>query len=301
MNRRQFLQSSFAGLAAFRIEAAEAPRVNFPRDPRARLAVASYPFRQFLNAKTGNMTLLDFPKMVVERFGVSGIEPLDQHFASTDAAYLGKFREALLSAKAHVVNIPVGRLHGSFYDADADKRKITIAAARNWVDVAVAIGSPSIRTHVSGPTPQDSTLAAESLKQVADYGAEKNVVIHLENDSPKTEEAFFLLDIIAKANTPWLRALPDFGNSKILERGDGYETKALTAMFQHAYGISHVKDTLLDNKKLYQVDVTKIFAIAKASGYRGYYSIEFDADGDPYEPTRRLIEESLHALSESKA
>ena len=39
-----------------------------------------------------------------------------------------------------------------------------------------------------------------------------------------------------------------------------------------------------------------MFAIAKKSGYRGYYSMEFDADADPVEPTRKLIAATLKAL-----
>jgi hypothetical protein len=39
------------------------------------------------------------------------------------------------------------------------------------------------------------------------------------------------------------------------------------------------------------------FAILKASGYRGYCSMEFDAPGDPYAPTAQLIAQTLQFLS----
>lgn len=303
MNRRQFLQTSLAGFTgvsvALRLNAASAPGVSFPTDPRSRLAVASYPFRKSMG-RHGSMTLLDFPKFVVEKYNVPGIEPLDEHFASLDAAYLEKFRRALDDAKTHVVNIPVGRVHGSFYDPDAARRKVAVETAKKWVDVAAAIGSPSIRNHIQGGKgfQPDSTLAAEALKQVADYGAEKNVVVHLENDDSRTEEAFFLVDVIDKANTPWLRALPDFCNSMLLGKGEDYNYKAMTALFQRAYGISHVKDSEEgDHKKMFHVDMAKTFAIAKAANYRGYFSMEFDADADPFAPTKELVETSLKLLS----
>lgn len=284
--------------AAAALQAANRPAIDFPTEPRARLAVASYPFRKFFE-KTRTLTLLDFPKFVAERYHVHGIEPLDGHFVSLDEAYLEKFRGALDDAKSHVVNIPVGRFHGSFYDADAATRGIAVTNAKKWVDAAATLHSPSIRCHIQSAknSPPDAARAADSLKRIADYGAEKNVVVHLENDDMRTEEAFFLIDVIEQAGTPWLRALPDFCNSMLLDRGEDYNYKALTALFHHAYGISHVKDSEQGGKTMYHVDLARIFAVAKAASYHGYFSMEFDADADPYEPTAKLVEDSLRLLS----
>ena len=129
----------------------------------------------------------------------------------------------------------------------------------------------------------DAQRTAESLKQVASYGAAKNVVITLENDDPRSEDAFFIVDVIKKANTPFLRALPDFCNSMIERNDEKFNYDAVTAMFQHAYNISHVKDSEVDGTKVYRVDVAKTFAIAKAAGYRGYYSMEWEGATDPFD------------------
>jgi sugar phosphate isomerase/epimerase len=261
--------------------------------------VASYPFRKDVDPRKGKMKLVDFPKMVVERFQVKGIEPLDEHFPSTDAGYLDEFRKALAATGTHVVNIPVGRLHGSFYDPDEARRNTAIENAKHWVDVAVAIGSPGIRVHVQavrGMKP-DVDLAAGSLKKVADYGRQKNIVINLENDDPATEDAFYLVDVMDRAKTPWLRGLPDFCNSMLLSKGEDYNYRAVTAMFQHALTISHVKEIETDSGKVYRVDLDKTFSIAKQAGYKGYFSIEWDSDGDPYEGTTHLIAGALKALA----
>ena len=109
MRRRDFLGAA-ALIPALRAQVM--PRADFPKDPRARISVASYPFRRMLDPKRGKMTLLEFPKFVVETYDVRGIEPLDEHFVSTEPKYLAKFRAALKAAGAHVVNIPVGRLEG---------------------------------------------------------------------------------------------------------------------------------------------------------------------------------------------
>lgn len=217
MNRRQFFSVPFwiIGSATLRgSSAAVAPHIDFPTGAREGIAVASYPFRKFLDSHKGKLTLLEFPKVIADRYGISGIEPLDEHFASTTEAYLTKFNSALAQSKAHVVNIPVG-LGGSLYDPDEAKRTRTINKAMHWIDVAAFLASPSIRPHLQGTkhVKTDVRVAAESLRILGEYGATKKVVVHLENDSPTTEDAFLLADIISKANTPWVRALPDFGNS----------------------------------------------------------------------------------------
>ncbi|MFI5183111.1 MAG: sugar phosphate isomerase/epimerase family protein [Vicinamibacteria bacterium] len=302
MNRRHFVQTSVLGLGAAmtlrRVGAADLPDVHFPTEPRARLAVASYPFRQFVDPKKGTLPLLDFPRMVADRYGVPGIEPLSRHFPGTDAAYLGKLRAVLGKLDMHVVDIPV-EVHGSFYDPDPARRAVAVSGAKHWVDVAEALASPSIRTHIEGRkgTKPDASLAAQSLGTVADYGAAKGVVIHLENDDPETEEAFFIVDVITRAAHPWLRGLPDFCNSMLLGKGEDYNYKAMAAMFEHAYGISHVKDSEVDGKKIFRVDVARTFAIAKAAGYRGYFSMEWEGATEPYAGTQSLIDASLKALA----
>ncbi len=244
------------------------------------------------------MTLLEFPKMVVDRFHVHGVEPLDRHFASTDPAYLAQFREAVRAAGAHVVNIPIGQTDSGFYHPDAVKRTASIAHAKHWIDVAVAIQSPSIRAHIEpvhGVQP-DLERAASALAEVAAYARGKGIIVNLENDDKISEDAFFVVNIIDRVKSPWLRALPDFGNSKILNKGDDYNYRAVTAMFQHACNISHVKEVETDDGTLYRVDLAKTFAIAKQARYSGYFSIEWDSDGDPYQGTQHLIDSSIQLL-----
>jgi sugar phosphate isomerase/epimerase len=196
------------------------------------------------------------------------------------------------------VNIAVST-EQSFYDADPAARDEAIAFSKKWVDAAVAVGSPSIRSHIRGAknSSPDVQRTAGSLQQVAKYAAEKNVVVHLENDDLVSEDAFFIVKVVEAVNHPYLRALPDFANSAM--GGDAqFNERALQAMFQHAYGICHIKDGETDDQgKLIGIDLKRAFDILKASGYRGYCSMEFDQPGDPYAATAKLIEQSLKYLS----
>src|ERR1700736_6959949 len=81
----------------------------------------------------------------------------------------------------------------------------------------------------------------DTLIRVAEHGAKKNVVVHLENDDAMSEDPFFIVQVIEKVNSPWLRALPDFGNT-LNTHDDDYNYVVIEAVFARAYGISRVKD-----------------------------------------------------------
>lgn len=232
--------------------------------------------------------------MVAKRFGVYNINPLGDHLASTDAVYLDAFRKAVADAKSHLVDLGLGGR--DFSDASSSVRDEAIAYGRKWIDIARILESPSVRQHLrlaKGANPSVEQAAA-SLGKLAEYGAKQNVIVNLENDSPGAEDPFFIVDVVSKVNHPYLRALPDFGNS-IRGHDAGYNRKAVNAMFQHAYNMSHVKDKLVEKDGHADVvDVAGMFAVARANSYRGYFSMEFDtAAGDPFQGTNELIAQSL--------
>ncbi len=282
------------------------PHVNFPTEPRERMAVAAWPFRAYIIAPTNTdrdpkvpgMDLKDFAAYVVEKFNVHGIEPYNLHFASVKPEYLASFRDALKKSGVRAVNIAVDQ-EKSFYDADRATRGEAVAYAKQWVDVAVSISSPNIRTNMApaANTAPNLANAVESLKEVAAYGAAKNVVVHMENDNLVSEDAFFVVKVIEGVGSPYLHALPDFANSMMSGDAD-FDYRAMRAMFQHAYGICHVKDGDFDEKgKNFPIDLAKTFGILKAGGYRGFCSVEYSGASDPHGPTKKLIEESVKYLA----
>ena len=290
-----------AGLG--RVLADAGPSVRFPAAARERIAIASYPFREFIagrndNSGSGKMELKEFAAHVSAKFNIKKIEPWSPHFRSLEKAYLEELRAAVTKAGGAIVDIAVDGEH-SPYAMDSGERGRAVASSKEWIDVAVMIGSPSVRTHIPAAkdAKPDVERTSESLKRVAEYGAAKNVVVHLENDDPVSEDPFFIVKVIEKVNSRWLRALPDFGNS-VVAHDDDYAYKGVDGMFAHAYGISHVKETEVgETGKVAHVDLPRTFAIAKQHGYQGYFSMEWDSPGDPYAGTAGLIEKTLKNLA----
>ena len=318
ISRRGFLERC-AGAAAgacllpelTRAAANSEPSVKFPSAPRERVAVAAYSFREFIVGWTGwdgrspspvpaaqQMELKDFAAHVAEKFNVHKIEPWGRLFPSTDPKYLDQFRSAVEKAHCAVVDIAVDGQH-SPYATDAAERERALASSKQWIDTGAALGSPSIRTHVQAAkdSKPDVARTADTLLRVAEYAAKKNVVVHLENDDPVSEDPFFIVQVIETVNSPWLRALPDFGNT-LSAHDEDYAYRAIDAMFAHAYGICHVKDGEVNEEgKAVHVDMARTFGILKKRDYKGYCSIEYDAPGDPYKPTAELVEKTVRFLS----
>lgn len=308
--RRRLLTQAAAAvpLAAFGSAAAAAttPHLNFPTRPRDRLAVTSYPFRAYIDSPANRghdtskppMDLKEFPAMIARRFDIHNINPLADHFHSTSPAYLDAFRAAVEAAKSHMVGLGLGGR--KFYDPDRSIRDEAVAYGCKGIDIARHVGSPSVRQHIhdSPGAKPDIKLAAESLHRLADYGEKHNVVINLENDAAVSEDPFFLTAVISRVNSPYLRALPDFGNT-LSHHDEAYNERGLNAMFDHAFNMSHVKNIITGKGgAVYKVNVPKGFSIAAAHGYRGYFSMEFDTgSGDPFEGTDALIAQSLDCLS----
>jgi sugar phosphate isomerase/epimerase len=303
------------------------PSMRFPEAARERIAIASYPFREFIlgrgeensgqqdnsgrarrdivngasasrRGSGGKMELREFAAHVGAKFNIRKIEPWSKHFRSLQKGYLEELRAAVAKAGGAIVNIAVDGEH-SPYAADVAERERAIAFSKQWIDAAVAIGSPSVRTNI--PLAKDSKpdveRTAASLARVAEYGATKNVVVNLENDNPVNEDPFFLVKVIEKVNSAWLHALPDFANT-LAAYDEEYAYKGIAEMFGHAYNISHVKETEVgDGKdKIAHVDLERTFGIAKQHGYKGYFSMEWDSPGDPYAGTAGLIDKTLKNL-----
>ncbi len=243
------------------------------------------------------MDLLQFPGFVAEKFGVRNINPLGDHFRSTDPAYLDAFRSAVQKAGSNVADL--GLAGRNFFSPDAAVRQDAIQFGCRWIDIAAKVGSPSVRQHLSvgkGEKP-DAAIAAQSLGKLAEYAAKQNTVVNLENDSAVAEDPFLIVAIVERVKSLYLRALPDFGNS-LIGHDQEYSEQGVKAMLKHAYNMCHVKDMVeAEDGKVDKVDLASMFALAKQSGYRGFYSMEFDSElGDPVAGTKRLIEESLRYL-----
>jgi sugar phosphate isomerase/epimerase len=280
------------------------PHITFSAVPRERISVSSYPFREFIagqhdpkSAASGKMPIKDFAAHVLAKFNIRKIEPWSEHFLSLQPAYLDEIRNAATKAGTSFANVAADG-EASLYATDDGERQRAIHFGKTWIDVAAHLGSPSVRLNipVARNTKPDAAVTTESLKPIADYAASKNVVVHLENDNPVSEDPFFVVSVVDRVASPWIHTLPDFGNSlAALPPEEAY--RGLDEMFARAYAISHVKDTSTTRAGVVvQVDMPRIFELAKKHYFDGVFSMEWETAGHVYAGTASLIATTLKNL-----
>ena len=305
--RRSLLQLAAltsAHLASPHLAFAQQPPVpshTSPTSPRHRLAVATYPFRAMIRAPHNTDTsatiptvdLAGFAQRIRTEFDVFGIEPLHSHFPSTDLADIRKLKSAFDAVDIRTVNIPVDE-DVDLTSPDPTRRAESFRTLARWIDIAVVLQSPSIRIGAvpHGTGPADIAGPAAALQPLLQYAAARNIILCFENDDPIFGTAARIVAVLRQANSPWLRALPDFANS-LMSGDEAFNANAVRSMFRFAADIAHVKDAEVINKVRRTASLQELFAIAKQANFRGYYSMESDSDVDPTTDTKHLIEQCL--------
>src|SRR5947208_10812628 len=110
------------------------PSLKFPTAARERIAIASYPFRDFIagradKAGTGKMELKEFAAHVSAKFNIKKIEPWSAHFRSLEKPYLEGLHAAVAQAGGAIVNVAVDGEH-SPYATDVALREQAIAFSK---------------------------------------------------------------------------------------------------------------------------------------------------------------------------
>jgi sugar phosphate isomerase/epimerase len=312
MIRRDFFTRIAGGAAALALGGELAGKTK--RQPasvdrsgeRNRISISTWSLHNYFQATRakdctlpGNMlALLDFPGMIADRYKVHNLEFCAPHFASTEEAYLQELKSRLRSAHSHLVNMPVDIRElwtgGGLSDPDEEVRDAAVNAAETWIDIAVAVGSKSVRCDPGKMNPEDLSPTVESYKRLAAYGRPKGVQVIIENHGGVgSEHPEELVRLFQKVGTEMVGALPDFGNFP----DEDTREKGLALLFPYAHVVCHAKgldfDAGGDETKF---NFPQCIEISKKAGFKGIYSIEYEGPGDPYEGVQKTLDELLKYL-----
>jgi sugar phosphate isomerase/epimerase len=277
MKRRTFIEA-VAGVGA-------ASLLMGASDPGARIGVSTWSLHPYFKAthravpgtppQEGDLKLLDFFALVKERWGVVNYEVVNTHFDSREPVHLADIRAALGASGGRIYNMPCDIPKTSLSDDDDTKRAAAVAAVKQWIDVAVSVGSPSIRCNTGNGT---LGQAIKSYSELAEYGQSRNVRVTIENHGGLSGDPANIVELIKSVGNPVMGACPDFGN--------GFKTEAarhagLAALFPYAK-VCHAKTLEFNDKgEMTSFDFPACIKLAEKSGFKGMYSIEYEGSGDP--------------------
>ncbi len=277
-----------------------------PVDRRARIAVSSWSFHNHfqstrekeLNLPGSMLVLLDFPEMIVDRYGVHNFEFVASDFASTEATYLAELKNHLVSTHSRLVNIPVDieeiDAAGGLSDPDERVRERAIEAAKKWMDIAHTLSASAVRCDPGTMDVTNLAPTVDSYKKLAAYSKSRSVQVIVENHggmgSEYPEQLVRLFKLVGASSVGSLPAFGNFADESARDRG-------LQLLFAYARVVCHAKGLQFNaagNETQY--DFPKCIAVAKNAGYKGVYSVEYEGPGDPYDGVQKVVNELERCL-----
>ena len=182
-------------------------------------------------------------RLCAEEMELDGVELVDLHFPTTDPLYLRDIKKLCTDLQLTIGGVAVSNDFGA-----ADRRSIEAERVRQWCDVAAYLGAPVVRVFagwVPATRVQESpgrivgafrrvfgapkidqrrlwSDVTATLRQCADYAAERGVVLALQNNRSEgiVGAAAQLTQCVHDVGSPWLRICldpADFGASSAID------------------------------------------------------------------------------------
>ncbi len=309
-SRRDFLAASLAAGAGLLSASSAVAAVSPARKRPVQLAIASYSYWHFRTAKVSIETVIE----KAAALGVPGVDILHRQMDIPEkepltVAHRGYLQKLKRHAFRHGVSLVCLSIHQDFVDPSADYRRAQVEHTLKCIEIAAALGIPSIRLNsgrwntiasfddlmkargeepiLPGHTEDEGfKWCQDCIEQCLPRAAELGVVLALENHWGLTRTPAGLLRLVNAVNSPWLGALMDTGN--FLE--DPYTKLAAIApktVFVQA-------KTYFGGGEWYTLDLdyARIAKILADANYTGWVSLEMEGK----EPADTAVPKSLEVL-----
>jgi sugar phosphate isomerase/epimerase len=176
----------------------------------------------------------------------------------------------------------------NLHEQDQAKRTAAMAETRRFIDLASALGTPYVRVFGNEyPKGMERKAVLEyigaGLRELGEYGRPRNVSVILESHGQFTDSPS-LLALMQIANSPNVAILWDAHHTFVA----GEQPEATVAQLGKYIRHTHLKDSVPDGKdRRYvltgtgEVPVKRQVAALARTGYRGYYSFEWEKRWHP--------------------
>ena len=202
-------------------------------------------------------------------------------------------------------------VRNDFTTANTFVRAEGVERIKDWIEVAAKLGAPVIRAFADSQSPFKSwqeasgnasretveAWMAEALRECAEHGQRFGVMVAVQNHGDFIATGEQHLSLLRRVNHEWCAALVDTG--KYLS-ADPYVDIALMAPYAVNWQIKETVQSKLDSPR---IDMAKLLALIRKSGYRGYLPIETLAMGrtdyDPFMEVTKLLAALRQAIKET--
>ncbi|QDU43998.1 Xylose isomerase-like TIM barrel [Symmachiella dynata] len=296
--RRQFLAVSASVTSAMGIAHLTGLKLNAAnKKPLYEISLAQWSLHKMLF--DGKLDNLDFAKTTKEKFGINAVEYVNQFFKdkAKDMAYLGEMKKRASDLGVANVLIMIDG-EGNLGDPDEAARIKAVENHYKWVDAAKFLGCHSIRVNARSDHKlsygEQMVLAADGLRRLSEFGAEKKIGIIVENHGGLSSDGAWLAGVMKTVDNPNCGTLPDFGNFRI---GDGnmYDRyQGVAELMPYAKAVSAKSHDFDEQGNEIHTDYLRMMQIVLDAGYHGYVGIEYEgsklSEPEGIIATKKLLE-----------
>lgn len=269
-SRRTFLKN--LGLTAAGIAVAPSLEVFAAKKSWFEISLAQWSLHKTLFA--GDLKNIDFPEFAAEKFGIYGVEYVNQFFKdkAKDMTYLKDLNNRAKDNGVKNVLIMVDG-EGNLGDEDQAKRLQAVENHYKWVDAAAFLGCKSIRVNAAGKGSREEVASrvVESLSTLADYGKKSKINVIVENHGGISSHGDWLAGVLKAVGKKNCGSLPDFGNFYEYDRYQGVQD-----LMPYAKGVSAKSHDFDANGNETKIDYHRMMKIVKDAGFKGYVGIEYE-------------------------
>jgi L-ribulose-5-phosphate 3-epimerase len=232
------------------------------------------------------MTYDDLVRLAVD-LDVDGLDLTVYWFPSTDDSFLLPLKRLAYKNAVEIYSISV---RTDMCKPPGDAREKQAAELRGWVDVASKLGAGHIRVF-GGAVPKGATeeqaagWVVEMLKPASVYAGSKGVILGLENHGGVTEKADTVIKIVKTVDSPWVGINLDTGN---FNRNALAQIRQCLPYAVNTQFKTHIRD---ENGTSQPSDWNKLVQMFAASGYKGYFALEYEDKEDARAAVPRLTRE----------
>jgi sugar phosphate isomerase/epimerase len=308
-NRRTFIQKAALGAAAISLPSNLVLGKLVPKKNRImaepKISLAQWSLHRAL--EQGAIQAVDFAGIAKNTYGIDAVEYVNQFYTdhAKDERFWQEMEKRADDAGVKSLLIMVDN-EGDLGNPIDLERKTAVENHYKWIDAAKILGCHSIRVNAFGQGNRSEIRAAliSGLGMLAEYGAQANINVIIENHGLHTSDAPFMVEIIKKVNSPFLGTLPDFGNWCLDTQWGSTQDNRCTNVFDRYRGVADflpfakgvsAKSYAFDaagNETI--IDYPKMLRLVKDSSFEGHIGVEFEgehmAEPDGIRATKALIE-----------
>ena len=299
LTRREFVKESGAIVAGVSLTVATSGSAANEEKMASLYGISLAEFSLHRTIGANELEHLDFTRHARDAFGIDAVEYWSHPFEGKikNSNYLAELKQCADDHGIKQLLIMIDD-EGDLGDEDQQKRTQAVENHYKWIEGARFLGCHSIRVNARSHGAYDDQIdrAADGLWRLAEFGAEHDINVIVENHGGLSSNGAWLMSVMKKVGLSSCGTLPDFGNFGDYDRYQGVKelmpfAKAVSAKSHHFDADGNETST----------DYRRMMKIVDDAGYRGYVGIEYagqkHSEFEGIHLTRRLLERIRGELS----